>query len=333
MSKESTFEISLKDVVRNSVNPRESAAMLTSHGWGMFEKLEGSDKGAVLALGLSDDVAQMKEYVALMDSYEGDNIPPMASSIIVKGLINALIVRKIDGSTYDLTAGLRRFLGMVYGRCQALIAGKEFEDKVTVRLWQESDKEAATTAIHENLFTKEMNLVEQGKALSHMMKEGKHTAKKLAAILGKSVQTIEDRVKIATSTKLTEDDRALIARGIMTGQQALEKIKGKPGGTERDDDAKGKVKISTGLLDCLYLGKATKDGKFLADYGVEGKDVEVVRSFLAKLMHVKNHGDLETMQKRHKIDAEHEQERAKKIRSAGSARKRRTKAQIAAQGS
>lgn len=336
-----TFNIDVRQIVCNSVNPRDSIPTLSAAGYGIFEPVPGSDKPALVPLVVSGDPLKMGEFVSLMDEYEPANIVALAGGMAQSGQLNAVVVRTTaaapDGYSvpevvqglpiYDLTAGLRRVLGLYYLYAKG---GAKAAPAIRARLMEMSDKDAELAALSENLHILSMGVVSQGRRFAAMKKSGK-SLPTIAKATGVDVQTIENRLLVATSDKLTEEERTLLDLGMLSQRDALAKIKGgAPPATTAGDRTQGapsKVKITTGQLEALFLGKATSEGKFLSDYGVEGDGVEVVRAFLAKLLHT-TYRDVAATLAKFKIDPEAEKEKAKKLK-AGERRKRATKAEKA----
>ena len=56
-SEDRNVDIPLVEIVSNSQNPRESAPQLLAMGYGLFSKLEGSDKAAVVPLAIGSTSA------------------------------------------------------------------------------------------------------------------------------------------------------------------------------------------------------------------------------------------------------------------------------------
>src|SRR5579859_4230062 len=67
-----TRMIDAREIMSNSCNPRESADYLVSLGYGLWDKLEGSDKPAIISYAFSDKPEDRAEYCKLIEKFEPD---------------------------------------------------------------------------------------------------------------------------------------------------------------------------------------------------------------------------------------------------------------------
>ncbi len=114
-----------------------------------------------------------------------DKVDELAQSIRVSGLIQPIVVRRIENG-YQLVVGERRYLA-----CKKL-GWKKISASVKVI----SDSDMATTALIENLQRENLNIIEEANAYVSLMKKFNLTQDVLAQQLGKSQSTIANKIRL-----------------------------------------------------------------------------------------------------------------------------------------
>jgi len=117
--------------------------------------------------------------------FKQKEIEELAQSIDNFGLIQAIIVRKIEGG-YELIAGERRLRA-------AKFLGKEVIPAVIKDF---NDQEMAEIALIENLQRKDLNFLEEAQAYQRLLDEFDLTQNELAARVSKSQSTIANKLRL-----------------------------------------------------------------------------------------------------------------------------------------
>jgi ParB family chromosome partitioning protein len=130
----------------------------------------------------------------------------LAASIKEKGIIEPLIVRKIDGG-YELIVGERRW------RAAQRAGIKE----VPVILRDVTPGEALELALIENLQREDLNPLEEAEAYKRLMDEFHHTQEELAKRIGKDRTTVANAVRLL---KLPEEIKASLSDESITNGHA-----------------------------------------------------------------------------------------------------------------
>lgn len=120
-------------------------------------------------------------------SFESGALNDLADSIRKKGVIQPLIVRRIDGAAkYEIVAGERRW--------RAAQIAQLHEIPVIVREF--SDSEVLEIAIIENIQRAELNAIEEALAYRQLMDRFGHTQEKLAEALSRSRSHIANLLRL-----------------------------------------------------------------------------------------------------------------------------------------
>lgn len=228
-SEDRNVDIPIHEIVSNSQNPRESAPQLLAMGYGLFSKLEGSDKAAVVPLALSDKAEDKAEYVKAIDKFE-QGIAEMAADILVNRLIEPIRVRPADGG-YDLVVGCRRVLAVLYNHCKTGTTPPRIKAIVT----DVNDTQALYMSFSENAHRLEMSPIEQAKWFAQM----KNGGLKIAEIADKTKidhQVVRQRLELL---KLPQEMQDKVHEGEMGVVKALKIVKGKADPKDPKNTSKG----------------------------------------------------------------------------------------------
>jgi len=138
--------------------------------------------------------------------FDEGKLNELAASIKEKGVIEPLIVRKVDKG-YELIIGERRW------RAAQRAAIKE----VPVIVRDVSPGEALELALIENLQREDLNPLEEAEAYKRLMEEFHYTQEELAKRIGKDRTTVANAVRLL---KLPEEIKASIADESITSGHA-----------------------------------------------------------------------------------------------------------------
>lgn len=123
--------------------------------------------------------------IAVRSHLDADSIHELAQSIRFIGLIQPLVVRPV-GDRYEVVAGHRRLAAVRYLQQAAV--------QCVVR---DLDETATTvTKIHENLYRKEVNPVEEAVLYHRRITESNINAKEFASTIDRSESYVRDRLAI-----------------------------------------------------------------------------------------------------------------------------------------
>ena len=139
--------------------------------------------------------------------FDEGSLNELAESIKSYGILQPLIVRKIEDGRFELIAGERRLRA-------SKIVGLE---KVPVIIRDYTDAQMSEISIIENVQRENLNVIEEAQAYDRLIKEFGHTQEIVAAKIGRSRSHISNMLRLL---KLSPTVRALIAKGLLTLGQA-----------------------------------------------------------------------------------------------------------------
>ena len=134
-----------------------------------------------------------------------DDLDDLAGSIVEKGIIQPLIVRKTDNKndTYQLVAGERRWRAAQIARIHSIpVIVREF-----------NDLEVLEVAIIENIQRSDLNPIDEARGYQQLMSRFSHTQEKLSKVLGKSGSYIANLLRLLT---LPEDVQRMLSDNIIS---------------------------------------------------------------------------------------------------------------------
>ena len=134
-----------------------------------------------------------------------DDLDDLARSIVEKGIIQPLIVRKIDDKNeiYQIVAGERRWRAAQISRIHSVpVIVREF-----------SDLEVLEVAIIENIQRSDLNPIDEARGYQQLMSRFSHTQEKLSQALGKSRSHIANLLRLLT---LPEDVQGMLADNVIS---------------------------------------------------------------------------------------------------------------------
>lgn len=131
----------------------------------------------------------------------------LAVSIQQNGIMQPLIVRRMDNGTYQLIAGERRL------RAARLVN----LDHVPCIVLDKEDRESAVLAILENIQRADLNYLEEAAAIKRLIDHYELTQEEAAQKLGIAQSTVANKLRLL---KLSDKDKELVLRYGLTERQA-----------------------------------------------------------------------------------------------------------------
>lgn len=117
--------------------------------------------------------------------FDPNQLEELADSIREYGVLQPVIVRKVDGH-YELVSGERRFRA-------STLAGRQ---TVPALVRQLKDKEVAEMALIENLQREDLNYFEEAEGYAKLIQEFQITQEEVAKKMGKSQPTIANKLRL-----------------------------------------------------------------------------------------------------------------------------------------
>lgn len=138
-------------------------------------------------------------------SFDDDSLKELANSIKADGVIQPIVVRKVD-DRYEIIAGERRFRA-------SKLAGLE---KIPVVVKNVTDRKARELALVENIQREDLNPIEEAISLKTLMEEYKLTQQELSDIIGKSRSYIANNLRLLN---LSDHIKEYLIRGELSPSQ------------------------------------------------------------------------------------------------------------------
>ncbi|MFJ5771927.1 nucleoid occlusion protein [Psychrobacillus sp. NPDC093180] len=148
--------------------------------------------------------------------FDEAKIEELARTIHTHGVIQPIVIRKMDDEKYEIIAGERRFRAM----------SKLQWAEVPAIIRNLSDKETASIALIENLQREELTAIEEAVAYQKLLKLHELTQEALAQRLGKGQSTVANKLRLL---KLPEEVQEAILKKELSERhaRALMQIKDK----------------------------------------------------------------------------------------------------------
>ncbi len=140
-------------------------------------------------------------------SFKKEELEELASSIERDGLLQPILVRKVDKNKYQIIAGERR-----YQACKQI--GLK---KVPVRVKEASESKALELALIENIQRSDLNPIEEAYGYRRIMERQKITQAELARMMSKGRSTIANSLRLLD---LPEDAQQLLFEEKITSGHA-----------------------------------------------------------------------------------------------------------------
>lgn len=119
-------------------------------------------------------------------TYDKEKLDELAESIRAHGMIEPVIVRPVDGGTFELVAGERRFRAAVQAGLRAIPAVARVLD----------DRQALEVALVENLQREDIKPLECAEAYRQLMEDFGLTQEEIAQRVGKSRSAVANTLRL-----------------------------------------------------------------------------------------------------------------------------------------
>lgn len=119
-------------------------------------------------------------------NFDEDELMSLARSISTNGILQPLTVRRLNDTEYELVAGERRLRA-------SILAGLTTVPCVLIKC---TDKESAVFALIENLQRADLNMFEEARGISRLIRKFDITQEEAAAKLGKKQSTVANKLRL-----------------------------------------------------------------------------------------------------------------------------------------
>ncbi len=140
-------------------------------------------------------------------NFDEEELMSLAQSISQSGILQPLTVRKMSDSEYELIAGERRLRA-------SILAGLTSVPCVLIKC---SDKESAVFALIENLQRSDLNMFEEARGISRLIRKFDITQEEAAVKLGKKQSTVANKLRLL---KLTLEEQDWISQAGLSERHA-----------------------------------------------------------------------------------------------------------------
>lgn len=131
-----------------------------------------------------------------------DTLKELADSIISQGIIQPLVVRKINSEKYEIIAGERRWLaGKIAGLTQIPVIVRNIDDQVALAI-----------SLIENIQRESLTAIEEAKALQQLLDDFNMTHKEVAQVVGRSRSSVSNLIRLL---QLNDKVKQLLSNGAL----------------------------------------------------------------------------------------------------------------------
>ena len=123
-------------------------------------------------------------------NFDEEELKSLSQSIVENGILQPLVVRRINSTEFELIAGERRLRA-------AIMAGL---NKVPCVVHKCSDKESALLALIENLQRTDLSMFEEARGIARLIRKYGLTQEQAAVKLGKKQSTIANKLRLLRLT-------------------------------------------------------------------------------------------------------------------------------------
>ena len=128
------------------------------------------------------------------ETYDPENIAHLKASIAVLGLLQPLLVQKLDGK-YAVLAGGRRHAALKELIADKASKGFTAKTKVDCRLVPEESDATTALSLAENITQAPMNAIDEFEAFARMMEVDGQTPETIAKTFGTTVAAVKGRLR------------------------------------------------------------------------------------------------------------------------------------------
>ena len=140
-------------------------------------------------------------------SFDEQDLKSLSQSIVQNGIIQPLVVRRINSTEFELIAGERRLRA-------AVMAGRTRVPCVVIRC---TDKESAVYALIENIQRRELSMFEEARGIARLIRKYGLTQEQAALTLGKKQSTVANKLRLL---RLTFDEQEWIMSASLSERHA-----------------------------------------------------------------------------------------------------------------
>lgn len=119
-------------------------------------------------------------------SFDEESLKSLSRSIVENGILQPLVVRRINATEFELIAGERRLRA-------AIMAGM---NKVPCVIHKCGDKDSALLALIENLQRTDLNMFEEARGIARLIRKYGLTQEQAAIKLGKKQSTVANKLRL-----------------------------------------------------------------------------------------------------------------------------------------
>ena len=141
------------------------------------------------------------------DHFDEERLQDLAASISRHGLIQPVIVRRLDSGVYQIIAGERRWRA-------ARLAGLS---EIPVRVLRADDRSVSELALVENLQREDLNPMEEARGYQKLMQDYSLTQEEAAAGVGKSRSAVANALRLLN---LSAPVSEMVESGILSAGHA-----------------------------------------------------------------------------------------------------------------
>lgn len=123
-------------------------------------------------------------------NFDEEELRSLSRSIVENGILQPLVVRRINSTEFELIAGERRLRA-------AIMAGL---NKVPCVIHKCSDKESALLALIENLQRADLSMFEEARGIARLIRKYGLTQEQAAVKLGKKQSTVANKLRLLRLT-------------------------------------------------------------------------------------------------------------------------------------
>lgn len=150
---------------------------------GQIAEQEAKNRSTILNIRVEDIIANPFQP---RQKFDEENLKLLAESIKRKGVLQPILVIKLENGKYQLVAGERRF------RATKLAGLSEISAIIT----EIGKKDQLEIAILENIQREDLNPIEEAEAYKRLMNEFSYTQEELSEVLGKSRSHIANILRL-----------------------------------------------------------------------------------------------------------------------------------------
>ncbi|WP_417762880.1 ParB/RepB/Spo0J family partition protein [Shewanella sp.] len=163
------------------------------------EPMQDAAQATEQLLNLDIDLLNPGKYQPRKDM-SPEALEELANSIRSQGIIQPIVVRRIDNDHYEIIAGERRWRAAQLAQL----------DKIPCIVKQVPDESAVAMALIENIQREDLNAMEEAIALNRLLEEFELTHQQVADAVGKSRAAVSNLLRLNT---LNEPVKVMLERG------------------------------------------------------------------------------------------------------------------------